>query len=29
MGWRYVPGQRGGVAELMAFNVPIHWEVRN
>jgi protein TonB len=29
MGWRYVPGQRGGVPELMAFNVPIHWEVRN
>jgi protein TonB len=29
MGWRYVPGQRGGVAELMAFNVPIHWELRN
>jgi protein TonB len=29
MSWRYVPGQRGGVAELMAFNVPIHWELRN
>ena len=29
MGWRYVPGQLGGVAELMAFNVPIHWELRN
>jgi protein TonB len=29
MGWRYVPGQRGGVAELMAFNVPIHWELRH
>jgi protein TonB len=27
MGWRYVPGQRGGVAELMAFNVPIRWEL--
>lgn len=29
MSWRYVPGQRGGVAELMAFNVPIHWELRH
>ena len=29
MGWRYVPGQRGGVAEPMAFNVPIHWELSN
>jgi protein TonB len=29
MGWHYVPGKRGGVAELMAFNVPIHWELRN
>jgi protein TonB len=29
MGWRYVPGKRGGVAEIMAFNVPIHWELRN
>ncbi len=29
MGWRYVPGQRGGVAETMAFNVPIHWELSN
>ena len=27
MSWRYVPGQRGGVAELMDFNVPIRWEV--
>ena len=27
MGWRYVPGHRGGVAELMDFNVPIRWEV--
>ncbi len=27
MGWRYVPGQRGGVAELMDFNVPIRWEM--
>ena len=29
MGWRYVPGQRGGVPELMDFNVPIRWEFRN
>ena len=29
MGWRYVPGQRSGVAERMAFNVPIHWELSN
>jgi len=29
MGWHYVPGKRGGVAELMAFNVPIYWELRN
>jgi protein TonB len=29
MGWRYVPGQRGGVAEPMAFNVPILWELSN
>jgi protein TonB len=29
MGWPYVPGQRGGVTELMAFNVPIQWELRN
>ena len=29
MGWRYVPGTRGGVAELMAFNVPIQWELLN
>ena len=27
MRWRYVPGQRGGVAELMDFNVPIRWEL--
>ena len=25
MGWRYVPGKRGGVAEAMWFNVPINW----
>ena len=29
MSWRYVPGKRNGVAESMAFNVPIHWELRN
>ena len=29
MSWRYVPGKRNGVAEAMAFNVPIHWELRN
>jgi protein TonB len=29
MGWRYVPGQRGGVAEPMAFDVPIHWKLSN
>jgi protein TonB len=29
MAWRYVPGKRNGVAETMAFNVPIHWELRN
>jgi protein TonB len=29
MSWRYVPGQRGGVAEPMAVNVPINWELRN
>ena len=29
MSWRYVPGKRNGVAETMAFNVPIHWELRN
>ena len=29
MSWRYVPGMRNGVAETMAFNVPIHWELRN
>jgi len=23
--WRYVPGRRGGVAEAMWFNVPIHF----
>ena len=25
MGWRYVPGKRGGVADAMWFNVPINW----
>ena len=29
MAWRYVPGKRNGVAEAMAFNVPIVWELRN
>ena len=29
MSWRYVPGKRNGVPEAMAFNVPIHWELRN
>ena len=29
MAWRYVPGMRNGVAETMAVNVPIHWELRN
>ena len=29
MSWRYVPGKRNGVAETMAFNVPIYWELRN
>lgn len=29
MAWRYVPGKRNGVAEVMAFNVPIVWELRN
>jgi protein TonB len=23
--WRYVPGKRGGVAEAMWFNVPLHF----
>lgn len=25
MRWRYVPGKRGGVPEVMSFNVPIDW----
>jgi periplasmic protein TonB len=25
LGWRYVPGKRGGVAEAMWFNVPINF----
>ena len=25
MGWRFMPGKRGGVPEAMWFNVPIHW----
>lgn len=25
LGWRYVPGKRGGVPEAMWFNVPIHF----
>ena len=29
MSWRYVPGMRNGVAETMAVNVPIHWELRS
>lgn len=29
MSWRYVPGKRGGVPELMAFDVPISWELPN
>jgi protein TonB len=29
MAWRYVPGTRNGVAEAMAVNVPIHWELRS
>jgi protein TonB len=29
MAWRYVPGTRNGVAETMAVNVPIHWELRS
>ena len=29
MAWRYVPGMRNGVAETMAVNVPIHWELRS
>lgn len=29
MAWRYVPGMRNGVAEAMAVNVPIHWELRS
>ncbi len=29
MAWRYVPGMRNGVAEVMAVNVPIHWELRS
>ena len=29
MSWRYVPGMRNGVAEAMAVNVPIHWELRS
>ena len=27
MGWRYVPGKRGGVAEAMWFDVPIDWAI--
>lgn len=29
MSWRYVPGKRGSVPELMAFDVPISWELPN
>lgn len=25
LGWRYVPGKRGGVAEAMRFTVPINF----
>jgi len=25
--WRYVPGRRGGVAQAMWFNVPIHFDL--
>jgi len=25
MGWRYVPGQLGGTAQAMWFNVPIQF----
>jgi len=27
MGWRYVPGQRGGVAQDMWFNVPVNYSL--
>lgn len=27
LGWRYVPGKRGGVAEAMWFNVPINFRL--
>ena len=26
--WRYVPGKRGGIAEGMWFDVPMHWVLR-
>lgn len=29
MGWRYVPGKRGGVPELMPVEVPIVWDLPN
>lgn len=28
MGWRYVPGQRNGIAQDMWFNVPIHFALQ-
>jgi protein TonB len=28
LGWRYVPGKRGGVPEAMWVNVPIKWELK-
>jgi protein TonB len=28
LGWRYVPGKRGGVAEAMWVNVPVQWELK-
>jgi protein TonB len=27
--WRFVPGQRGGVAESMWYQVPINWKLRD
>ena len=29
MAWRYVPGKRGGVPELMSVDVPMVWEMKD
>jgi protein TonB len=28
LGWRYVPGKRGGVPEAMWFDVPVNWQLK-